>query len=104
MTKPLLRVVSSSNTSRAAGRWAVAASSLAIVASGLCLASASTASGSTGRKVGATGDCNSIATCYTPQQLQVAYGIEPLLARGIDGRGETVVLPELAYPLAHVAE
>ena len=104
MTKPLLRVVSSSNTRRAAGRWAVAASSLAIVASGLCLASASTASGSTGRKVGATGDCNSIATCYTPQQLQVAYGIEPLLARGIDGRGETVVLPELAYPLAHVAE
>lgn len=104
MTKPLSRVVSSSNTRRASGRWAVGASSLAIVASGLCLASASTASGSTGRKVDATGDCNSIATCYTPQQLEVAYGIEPLLARGIDGRGETVVLPELAYPLAHVAE
>jgi subtilase family serine protease len=26
----------------------------------------------------------------------VAYGIKPLLDRGIDGRGETVVLPELA--------
>jgi hypothetical protein len=26
----------------------------------------------------------------------VAYGIQPLLDRGIDGRGETVVLPELA--------
>jgi len=26
----------------------------------------------------------------------VAYGIKPLLARGIDGNGETVVLPELA--------
>jgi subtilase family serine protease len=43
-----------------------------------------------------TADCNSLTTCYTPQQLQVAYGISPLLNRGIDGRGETVVLPELA--------
>ena len=34
--------------------------------------------------------------CYTPQQLEVAYGVQPLLHRGIDGRGETVVLPELA--------
>jgi subtilase family serine protease len=37
-----------------------------------------------------------VATCYTPQQLEVAYGVQPLLQRGIDGRGETVVLPELA--------
>jgi len=28
--------------------------------------------------------------CYSPQQIQVAYGIQPLLGRGIDGRGETV--------------
>jgi subtilase family serine protease len=41
-------------------------------------------------------DCNWVTTCYTPQQLQVAYGIKPLLDRGINGRGETVVLPELA--------
>jgi subtilase family serine protease len=41
-------------------------------------------------------DCNSVTTCYTPQQLQVAYGIKPFLDRGINGRGETVVLPELA--------
>jgi subtilase family serine protease len=39
-----------------------------------------------------------LATCYTPQQIEVAYGVAPLLARGIDGRGETVVLPELAEP------
>jgi subtilase family serine protease len=45
---------------------------------------------------GATADCNSVTTCYTPGQIQVAYGIRPLLDRGIDGRGETVVLPELA--------
>jgi subtilase family serine protease len=45
---------------------------------------------------GGTGDCNSVRTCYTPRQLQVAYGVRPLLEHGIDGRGETVVLPELA--------
>ncbi len=45
---------------------------------------------------GSTADCNSLTTCYTPQQLQVAYGIKPLLDRGINGRGQTVVLPELA--------
>ena len=37
-----------------------------------------------------------MTTCYTPKQIEVAYGIRPLLERGIDGRGETVVLPELA--------
>ncbi len=42
------------------------------------------------------GECHSVSTCYTPRQLQVAYGIKPLLDRGINGRGETVVLPELA--------
>ena len=41
-------------------------------------------------------DCDSVTTCYTPSQIEVAYGIRPLLERGIDGRGETVVLPELA--------
>ena len=45
---------------------------------------------------GSTADCDSVTTCYTPQQLQAAYGIRPLLDRGINGRGETVVLPELA--------
>jgi subtilase family serine protease len=43
-----------------------------------------------------TADCDSVTTCYTPEQLQVAYGIRPLLEHGINGRGETVVLPELA--------
>jgi subtilase family serine protease len=41
-------------------------------------------------------DCVSAHACYTPQQLEVAYGVLPLLEHGIDGRGETVVLPELA--------
>jgi subtilase family serine protease len=48
--------------------------------------------------VTATGGCDSITTCYTPRQLEAAYGILPLLEHGTDGRGETVVLPELAEP------
>ena len=43
-------------------------------------------------------DCDSLTTCYTPRQLEAAYGILPLLEHGTDGRGETVVLPELAEP------
>jgi subtilase family serine protease len=36
------------------------------------------------------------ATCYTPRVFRAAYGISPLLERGIDGLGQTVVMPELA--------
>jgi subtilase family serine protease len=49
---------------------------------------------------GETADCltppEPPATCYTPQVFRTAYGIQPLLDRGIDGRGVTVVLPEEA--------
>ena len=45
-----------------------------------------------------TADCSSLTTCYTPKQLEVAYGILPLLDHGTNGHGETVVLPELAEP------
>jgi subtilase family serine protease len=40
--------------------------------------------------------CTSSTDCYTPQQFEVAYGVEPLLQHEINGSGETVVLPELA--------
>ena len=37
--------------------------------------------------------------CYTPEQYRVAYGIQSLLDRGIDGRGETVtVVAPVAQP------
>jgi subtilase family serine protease len=36
--------------------------------------------------------------CYTPQQLRVAYGIQPLLDRGTAGCGQTIVLPECPPP------
>ena len=36
-----------------------------------------------------------------PRAYEVAYGVAPLLRRGIDGRGETVALPELAETPSH---
>jgi subtilase family serine protease len=33
--------------------------------------------------------------CFSPRAYQVAYGVAPLLDRGIDGSGETVVFPEV---------
>jgi subtilase family serine protease len=73
----------------------------------LCLAATACAAGSAASSASSAGTslrstavttdaCSSVNTCYTPQQLQAAYGISPLLRRGIDGRGQTVVLPELA--------
>jgi subtilase family serine protease len=59
-------------------------------------AASTTAVPSPAAKAGPTDQCDPGTTCYTPAQLQVAYGVRPLLERGIDGRGETVVLPELA--------
>jgi subtilase family serine protease len=46
----------------------------------------------------AQADCRQLPSdaCFSPQQLRVAYGIQPLLDRGIDGRGQTVVLMEFA--------
>ena len=43
-------------------------------------------------------NCLKVLACYAPQQFRVAYGIQPLLDRGIDGRGETVVLLEQEVP------
>ena len=37
-----------------------------------------------------------LTPCYSPRAYEVAYGVAPLLSRGIDGSGETVVMPELA--------
>ena len=39
------------------------------------------------------------AACYTPSQFRVAYGIRPLLDRGIDGQGETITDLEIAVSL-----
>jgi subtilase family serine protease len=74
-------------------------------AAALCLLAAACSAapaGSSGARTppagppGGRAECTALTRCYTPQQLEAAYGVEPLLHRGIDGRGETVVLPELA--------
>jgi subtilase family serine protease len=36
------------------------------------------------------------ASCYAPRPFRTAYGIQALLDRGVDGRGQTVVVPEIA--------
>jgi hypothetical protein len=80
------------------GQGRVLVAALFIITVGLALAgNVSTVSASNGPKLGPSADCNSITTCFTPPQLQVAFGVAPLLAGGLNGRGETVVLPELAY-------
>ena len=48
-----------------------------------------------GLPAGLTVDCLMRAPrCYAPLPFRVAYGVEPLVARGLDGRGQTVVLTE----------
>lgn len=75
------------------GRRCLALGGLAALLSVLLVAGQPQSAAAAG---GGTGDCDSVTTCYTPQQMQVAYGIWPLLVQGFDGRGETVVMPELA--------
>src|SRR5580658_120838 len=81
---------------------AAAAVGLAVVCGGCgqsAPARATTArAGTTARLPALSFDCLTQAppTCYTPRAFDTAYGIQPLLDRGIDGRGVTVVLPEVA--------
>jgi subtilase family serine protease len=63
------------------------------------LAGGSTGTGATAPAASPPGavsaDClASRPSCYAPRQLRAAYDIQPLLDRGITGRGQTVVLPE----------
>jgi subtilase family serine protease len=41
-------------------------------------------------------DCLAASRCLAPRQFRAAYGVQSLLDAGIDGRGQSVVLPELA--------
>jgi subtilase family serine protease len=77
-----------------------------VVLAGACGWSAGAAP-ATGARTAADGECSSLTSCYTPRELEAAYGILPLLGRGVDGRGETVVLPEIAeglFPLAQYTD
>src|SRR6202011_1175144 len=78
--------------------FVTAATALAMLVEATACAAASSPTAGGPSPVPASGPvaCNPVPTSATPQQLEVAYGVQPLLQRGIDGRGETVVLPELA--------
>jgi subtilase family serine protease len=80
-------------------RWLAAASLAA------CLAAACPAAGGDGTAASASaapGPLNCAPSglapepCYSPQAYQTAYGVTPLLRRGITGRGETVAMLALA--------
>lgn len=81
-----------------------------LLAAGLLLGVVSVAgctgsSGATGRgaaaPAGAVSGCLlPPAYCYAPHVFRVAYGIQPLLDRGIDGRGKTVTIL-VAAPSPH---
>ena len=84
------------NHVRTGWRWSASAVAAVGVAGVLTAATLETTTPPPAGATGGTAVCGSPPTCFTPQQLEVAYGVTPLLRRGIDGRGETVVLPELA--------
>ena len=84
-------------------RFAAAVALVAIALTALIAAAglrggAAAASVSANATAAGQGGCSSLTACYTPRQLEAAYGVLPLLRHGTDGRGETVVLPELAEP------
>jgi subtilase family serine protease len=85
-------------------RWLAAFTTAGTLAACLLSGAAQAAVSSTGAVSASSSssaaiNCLHIGDCYTPSQFRAAYGIQPLLNRGIDGRGETVVLPELAAKL-----
>jgi subtilase family serine protease len=77
-----------------------------VVFAGACAlgADAESATASAVARAASGGECNSPTSCYTPREIEAAYGILPLLRRGVDGRGETVVLPEIAEGLFPLPE
>ena len=81
--------------------WRVAAAWLAVA--GLLAAAGGCSSGErpaglparpAGLPPGLVEDCLLEARCYAPLPFRVAYGVEALVDRGLDGRGQTVVLTE----------
>jgi subtilase family serine protease len=64
-----------------------------------CTGSSGTTARGAATPAGAVSACLfSPASCYAPHVFRVAYGIQPLLGRGTDGRGETVTVLAPAPP------
>jgi len=78
---------------------------VALLLSVVSVAGCTGSSGTTPRATATTRDAATPAGlvsgcqgCYAPHLFRVAYGIQPLLDRGIDGRGETVTVLDPASP------
>jgi len=74
---------------------------LGVVSVAGCTGSSSSPAAASGEaaRAGVVSDCllpSAPVSCYSPRVFQVAYGIQPLLSRGIDGRGETVTVLDVA--------
>lgn len=83
---------------RRAGAVGIAAA-LAVLAAGCTGSSAPPPVGSRAAAPNgspALANCLTASRCLAPSQLRAAYAIQPLLEAGIDGRSQSVVLPELA--------
>ncbi len=52
--------------------------------------------GGTATPAGVVPTACSPVSCYAPALFRVEYGIQPLLDKGIDGRGETVTVLAVA--------
>jgi DNA-binding PadR family transcriptional regulator len=74
----------------------VAAAGMLLAAGGCSSPSSAGSRPSTPASSPGLADCLTASRCYAPHQFRVAYGIQPLLDHGIDGRGQTVVLVEYA--------
>jgi len=57
-----------------------AALSMLVAAGSVAPAGSATGRGLQAEPTGGTADCTSVTTCYTPAQLEVAYGVQPLLS------------------------
>lgn len=87
---------------RVRGRRSVVLAAVLAAAAGATGCGVATGAGSPGSgRVTRAADGSATASPsggFSPQAVRRAYGVSPLLRKGIDGRGETVVLPETIIP------
>ncbi len=82
------------------GLWTLPSAVLLVVSTALAAAGSGTSAGATAAAYPGGQSCQEMNpnTGYSPTIIDAAYAITPLLRRGIDGAGETVVIPELFAP------
>ncbi len=79
------------------GRALTAALLLSVVSVAGCTGSPAATAHGTATPSGVASDCLlPPISCYAPALFQVEYGIQPLLDKGMDGRGETVTVLAIA--------